>query len=185
MFAGRQSDSKPDWLGSEPSSGASPGLRIRTTAYEAVSFWVQLPNGALLGMVLFMATKKCSRCRETKLLALFYRKRDQHDCYCKPCRNVISKEHYEANKQQYVQKAHRNNLRYIKEYRGAKEREPCMDCGGYFHFASMQYDHIGPKTRNVSTIATSRQLLALELKYCELVCANCHAVRTWKRTQPS
>ena len=49
----------------------------------------------------------------------------------------------------------------------------------------MEWDHL-PGHEKVSEIATlfgqqRRQLLLKELEKCELVCANCHAIRTYER----
>ncbi len=78
--------------------------------------------------------------------------------------------------------------------RQAKDR-PCADCGGTFHYSQMQFDHvrgvkefgISPHRRhggNVSRHGGNVRLdhLLAELAKCEVVCANCHALRTWKQS---
>lgn len=79
-----------------------------------------------------------------------------------------------ANKVAFVR-----NRRLI---RAAKDR-PCADCHGTFHFAAMQFDHVrGTKVFDIANYQTrSLRLLQLELAKCEVVCANCHAVRTYER----
>jgi hypothetical protein len=46
----------------------------------------------------------------------------------------------------------------------------------------MQFDHLGEKDV-ISNLATTgqRNKVWKEIEKCELVCANCHAVRTWER----
>lgn len=65
-----------------------------------------------------------------------------------------------------------------------KESNPCTDCGGFFLAVSMDYDHVAAdKDRDVSKLvhyASMTQILA-EIAKCELVCANCHRVRTAAR----
>ncbi len=60
---------------------------------------------------------------------------------------------------------------------------PCKDCGKTFPPFAMDFDHIsnlGKKKRNISLFKNySIQLAKEELKKCELVCANCHRIRTW------
>jgi hypothetical protein len=49
----------------------------------------------------------------------------------------------------------------------------------------MDFDHIhGEKTGNISAMSRKKGILQLqeELSKCELVCANCHRERTWKRS---
>lgn len=66
----------------------------------------------------------------------------------------------------------------------AKTR-PCADCGGVFHPECMDFDHVrGEKGFNVGravcqTIPVER--LRAEMAKCEVVCANCHRLRTARR----
>lgn len=59
---------------------------------------------------------------------------------------------------------------------------PCVDCGGRFPPHAMQFDHVrGEKEFNIAregTRCTVERLYA-EIAKCDLVCANCHAQRTW------
>lgn len=62
-----------------------------------------------------------------------------------------------------------------------------MDCGNQFHFRAMQWDHIGTdKASNVANLVVEgygKKKILEEIAKCELVCAVCHAIRTWKREQ--
>lgn len=68
-----------------------------------------------------------------------------------------------------------------------KTNTPCADCGGQFHPCAMDYDHVkGAKLMSVSSLVARGQpwsLIQEEIDKCELVCSNCHRVRTWKRWQ--
>jgi hypothetical protein len=62
---------------------------------------------------------------------------------------------------------------------------PCADCGGRFHPAAMSFDHL-PGSIKVLDIASivrrgSVGLAVTEMEKCEIVCANCHAIRTFER----
>lgn len=65
----------------------------------------------------------------------------------------------------------------------AWKQRPCTDCGKRFPDCAMQADHIGVKNFGFNNLnhVTSAELQA-ELALCELVCANCHAVRTQLRS---
>lgn len=68
--------------------------------------------------------------------------------------------------------------------REIKESSPCTDCGGYFHFSAMDFDHVrGSKEACVAHLAScaTRERLLEEIAKCDLVCANCHRVRSWER----
>ena len=63
------------------------------------------------------------------------------------------------------------------------KRVPCMDCDGSFPPACMDFDHRDPAskvdgvTRMVNANLSLDRILA-EIAKCDLVCANCHRIRT-------
>jgi hypothetical protein len=67
-----------------------------------------------------------------------------------------------------------------------KESLPCSDCKNFFPFYVTQFDHL-PEFTKVVLISSLRgckwETIEKELAKCELVCANCHAIRTWTRAQ--
>jgi hypothetical protein len=80
---------------------------------------------------------------------------------------------------------HRTAREYLAEI---KQNAICHDCGGKFDPCVYHFDHVperGPKLFNVSHCDVSIERLQAEIAKCDIVCANCHAVRTWKtRGQP-
>lgn len=64
---------------------------------------------------------------------------------------------------------------------------PCMDCGGSFASCAMDFDHRPglDKVNHVSHLAlmakTHPVALVAEMDKCDVVCANCHRVRTVQR----
>lgn len=101
---------------------------------------------------------------------------------------AAQRRHYEANRERYIEAAHINRTdrrrRLVAYVRSCKEA-PCTDCGQQFHYAAMEFDHVrGDKVDHVATMAhkgVSLERLQDEIAKCELVCANCHRVRTWAR----
>lgn len=67
---------------------------------------------------------------------------------------------------------------------GLKAR-PCTDCGRRFHPVAMDFDHVrGKKLKHISGMwSWERSKVLVELAKCELVCSNCHRVRTFERGQ--
>jgi hypothetical protein len=65
----------------------------------------------------------------------------------------------------------------------------CADCGYNKHPAALDFDHIGTdKTANVGVMVrsrVSRAIVEAEIAKCEVVCANCHRIRTYERGQHS
>ena len=66
-----------------------------------------------------------------------------------------------------------------------KDGVPCTDCGETFPVYVMHWDHLPEydKVADISVMVASRTRQAVldELKKCELVCANCHVMRTVAR----
>jgi hypothetical protein len=66
-----------------------------------------------------------------------------------------------------------------------KVERGCADCGFNAHPHALEFDHL-PGTRKIDTVArlaTTRPRspidgLLAEIAKCEVVCANCHAIRT-------
>lgn len=81
--------------------------------------------------------------------------------------------------------------RELRQYLYTLKTSTCMDClkediNKIWPPEAMQYDHIlerGPKIAQVSSFVNSRDESGLleEIKKCDLVCANHHAIRTRKR----
>jgi hypothetical protein len=74
----------------------------------------------------------------------------------------------------------RNEVACYKEDRG------CADCGGSYPSYVLQLDHRpgSGKVENVSEMISQsrgREEIFAEIAKCEVVCANCHAIRTYKR----
>ena len=96
--------------------------------------------------------------------------------------------HYAANKETIKSRSSESNKRIRKRNRDfvieLKESNPCTDCGQYYPYYVMHFDHIYEKTAPISDMsrsALSIERLQREIDGCELVCANCHAIRTHER----
>lgn len=62
-----------------------------------------------------------------------------------------------------------------------KNRLGCKDCGYNKHHAALQFDHVsGEKSRNIGSSRSLREFYE-EVGKCEVVCANCHHIRTYAR----
>lgn len=71
--------------------------------------------------------------------------------------------------------------RYLKEI---KEKNPCMDCKVWYPYYVMDFDHVrGRKHKNVSELidSLSKKKIDEEIAKCEVVCSNCHRIRTHNR----
>lgn len=65
-----------------------------------------------------------------------------------------------------------------------KEGVPCHDCGVVYDVVCMDFDHREPaeKLFTISQAVLRRKdLILAEIEKCDLVCANCHRIRTRSR----
>jgi hypothetical protein len=131
--------------------------------------------------------KRCARCGETKPLSEFHIHRGRRDgvqTYCKPCRAVIDHERYERIRGTRVPTRtwERGRAEWLLNL---KRGRPCADCGRLFPPQVLQWDHLPgvPKLGEISTglRGRSRDEILDEIAKCELVCTNCHAIRTFQR----
>ena len=70
-----------------------------------------------------------------------------------------------------------------KKFLDAVRSAPCLDCGGVFPPCAMDFDHVGPKSFGVMSKYGDKTMAELleEIAKCEIVCSNCHRVRTAAR----
>ena len=108
-----------------------------------------------------MAEKMCKKCGSLELY------QDSWNL-CKDCLR------------RYRKALRRAKADVIQEY---KER-PCMDCGISYPYYVMDFDHVrGEKRFNVSSSYTSYSWADIidEIAKCDVVCSNCHRIRTAKQ----
>jgi hypothetical protein len=78
----------------------------------------------------------------------------------------------------------RENYRRIQQFlRDYKLEQGCADCGYNAHHAALEFDHVrGTKAHKVSKSKSIAQAIR-EIEKCEVVCATCHAIRTFERLE--
>lgn len=134
-----------------------------------------------------MEMKYCGSCFQEKPISEFNKnkaKKDGLSTKCKKCNKYYLKEHYQDNKEYY----HSKKKDFISALRDKviemKEKNPCVDCKQFYPACAMDYDHIEDnKIMSVSTLISfgNWEKIETEIKKCELVCSNCHRIRTSKR----
>jgi hypothetical protein len=74
-------------------------------------------------------------------------------------------------------------VRAFHEWLQPLKDRPCLDCGQNFPSVAMDFDHVrGEKTSGISQMwSWGRDRVLEEIAKCDLVCANCHRVRTQNR----
>ncbi len=130
--------------------------------------------------------KTCSACKVALPLSDFGASKKNPDGLsykCRPCSRDYVNAHYARNREAYAEKARRWEAKRQAAIQAAKAR-PCADCGGSFHYSAMDFDHLPGGEKDFSVSAGRKMSIArvdAEIAKCEVVCANCHRVRTWRR----
>lgn len=128
----------------------------------------------------------CTKCKIDKPEEGFGWKslsKEQRQYWCRECVSAERKKQYESYKSRGLQAAARRRaVERTKEIIDKAKDNPCTDCGMKFHPVCMDFDHIKEKTYNVSLMkGFGVEALKKEISKCELVCSNCHRIRTHKR----
>ena len=108
---------------------------------------------------------------------------------CKPtaktCRAVIDHDRYEKIRgtRLLTRAWERGRAEWLLSLKSGR---PCTDCGRLFPPQVLQWDYLPgvPKLGEISTDlrSHSRDKILEEIAKCELVCTNCHAIRTFQRS---
>lgn len=129
---------------------------------------------------------RCAACSEWKPASEFHNSRTGEFTYCRGCRNAYDRRYYRERGGPARRARRRASLDAAREWMNSiKAGIPCADCGEIFPVFVMQWDHL-PGSGKVAEIGTmlghyNRELILEELEKCELVCANCHVMRTVQR----
>lgn len=134
--------------------------------------------------------KMCSECKQVKDAFDFaFRNKIKGilQSSCKSCKNSYSSDHYKSNLNYYKNKAYHSNKRLKKKLHSIIDElknVPCMDCQKIYPPYVMDFDHLRDKCFDIGSAISTQKSLSLileEITKCEVVCANCHRDRTYKR----
>ena len=129
--------------------------------------------------------KTCSKCAVEKDISEFNKNKSKKlgvASYCKLCFKVYRDQHYQDNKKSYSQSRDRNRKKYLVEFFDFLKTKSCVDCGNT-DYRVLEFDHLRDKKYNISQRCgdTTLKNLMKEIDKCEVVCANCHRIRTATR----
>lgn len=130
--------------------------------------------------------KTCTKCTTPKPLIDFCvrsKSPDGRQPWCKDCTTKVFKGYYKKNPDAYRERAAKIEREARDMIHDLKDNQPCVDCGVPFPFYVMDYDHRDPskKTTEVGNLTCHGKAKVLEeIKKCDLLCSNCHRLRTHK-----
>jgi hypothetical protein len=130
---------------------------------------------------------KCVKCQVEKQDTEFGFRKGKKRTRCFKCDAKYHKDWYYKHRHRRREK---QRLRNIKERAESKRKieeiksnSPCTDCRLYYDPVCMDFDHLRDKKHNVSDMKhRSWKEVLKEISKCEIVCANCHRIRTKTRS---
>jgi hypothetical protein len=139
-------------------------------------------------------TKICTSCKLEKSKDEFSMDRSKKDgryIWCKSCKythnqktkdeRVLKQKEYNSSSKIRIELVRLERRRKRLEFIWNLKDKPCADCGNRYHPYAMDFDHLDKftKNRDVSQINRIEEIVE-EAKKCDVVCSNCHRIRTFK-----
>jgi hypothetical protein len=93
----------------------------------------------------------------------------------------------ESRKRSDRERTYRRRRELVREIAAYKLAHGCADCGYNAHAAALDFDHLPgfEKRQDIARMvlfARTMETIVTEIAKCEIVCANCHRVRTATRS---
>ncbi len=131
--------------------------------------------------------RRCGKCKLRTPPSNFGRHpQNGRQWWCKQCFRAYFVKRGQLHRDQ-TERARRKRQKRCYELIAERRRDGCSDCGEGDPLV-LEFDHIGPKRWNISEMArdtASPRKVAVELAQCDVVCANCHRLRTFLRSGDS
>lgn len=121
-----------------------------------------------------MKTKLCSKCGVERRID----GTSQNGSYCKKCRALYQAAYAKRTNYKDAKRRNAKMRQFIQDTKSV----PCADCGHSYPWYVMDFDHRGDKEFNLSVASNKgygEQRVRDEMAKCEIVCANCHRIRTF------
>jgi len=134
--------------------------------------------------------KLCSKCNNAKEFSSFYIRKSgpragEYYEKCKECMKFRGRNYYHANRERQLPLAleRRNKARRLKrQFINTLKNKPCADCGNFYPPYVMDFDHRDDKIADIAYLTTrnwSLEKIKKEAEKCDIICANCHRIRTF------
>lgn len=110
--------------------------------------------------------------------------RNKTSSYCNDCFNLYQNDYYKKNFNRIKETSSKRREKIRNFIINAKDI-PCVDCGIKYPYYVMDFDHVrGEKKFNLSiagNLIPNIKKVIEEIEKCDVVCSNCHRIRTFKR----
>lgn len=164
-------------------------------ALSTVSLWVRdiqvalpLPRRVLEAascddVEIGLERRRCGKCRRELPLTSFNRHRSGYQWWCRDCFQTYFRARGDLHRAQTRAARRRRRLEARAFVNSSLQDRSCSDCGEDDPLV-LEFDHLGEKRADVATLiraGASLRRVRSELAGCDVVCVNCHRVRTAER----
>ena len=123
-------------------------------------------------------TKCCKKCKKEQPMSEYHKAKVSVDGTLHKCRSC-------CNEEKEIRR-----LKKVKLVQRYKLLCGCKDCGYNKHPVALSFDHLNPdekpvrqKSRSAINYGWSISRIKSEIRKCEVVCVNCHHIRTYNDKQ--
>ena len=137
-----------------------------------------------------MKKKQCKKCGQRRLIKFFNKGLRGTHAWCQTCQRQYDSNRWATLPKDEKAAAIQKKILRQEETRRVIEQhksKPCKDCGYSFPPYVMDFDHREPESKEFDISSAFQRKMSLErildeIAKCDLVCANCHRIRTHKDT---
>lgn len=134
--------------------------------------------------------KTCNGCKKELPESSFSRRKSRGPkalaSHCRSCRVLKVREYARNHRVTYREAIKRVWERSAAAIRAAKDK-PCTDCGMKYPSYVMDFDHRNPDDKKFNLAGakkrTSLKKIMKEIAKCDVVCSNCHRIRTHRHRE--
>lgn len=123
-------------------------------------------------------------CKLVKTTDNFNKKKSGYQSRCRECQKHAYKAYYDSapNEKERLYNKNSDDKKIKRDLIQQAKDVPCNDCGIKYPYYVMDFDHRIPSQKSF-TIASNISKYSLdqiknEISKCDIVCANCHRIRT-------
>lgn len=134
--------------------------------------------------------KICTKCKDDLPIESFpiiNKKTGKISSMCSPCKREYDREYWELNKEKIGEKknenSNKNRVKKRKYILDILKKSKCTDCP-ISDWRVLEFDHRDRETKSFNLADASSysiKKIQLEIDKCDIVCANCHTIRTIKQ----
>ena len=123
---------------------------------------------------------KCNKNRDIEQFSLNKSRKDGRSSQCRICHSKMRKKHYIKNRKKIIEQVSQYKKDLAQFIRDYKTNKPCCDCGNIYPYYVLDFHHKYDKKFSISQAfrAAGKKQLLEEMAKCDLLCANCHRIRT-------